>query len=293
MHKYQLFQAPIYKHQHHKHAKWTRISDTYISFSWQSLKFFFPPDLLREQASYLKTKASFEYKNFSSIKSKQNNKKLPMSSAKLRFKGQFKTHFCPQCSSHWCLVSKGCLELFSPVSGYVCVAFAFWKKTWLSQRNIYQNCSSNAQHFCAALCQTEASCADHWRTFPGWSLLWGSNCTPPTCARTKCRSERGAHCKPWSSVTQVTALPDFLAELERGHFPRGLARRKWWPKVSAWSSPQCDVNALKFYGASLAKVRQLCSHPLLCLVSRVYFYFFWWARRVTYNISFQFVVKVG
>lgn len=43
-------------------------------FHWQFFKFFLPTDLLTEQASFLKTKASFDSEIMSFIKLKQNNK---------------------------------------------------------------------------------------------------------------------------------------------------------------------------------------------------------------------------
>lgn len=122
--KFQLCRAsPIYKHLHHKHAKWTQwISYVYISFSWHLFKFFLPPDLLTEQASFLKTKTSFGSKISSFIKLKQNNKKLSCPQLKSGLKVSWKHIFLHGAPHTDALVSKGCLELFSSLSD--CVAFA-------------------------------------------------------------------------------------------------------------------------------------------------------------------------
>lgn len=65
----------------------------------------------------------------------------------------------------------------------------------------------------------------------------------------------------------------FPHRAEEGPAPMGAVRRKWWPKVIAWNSAQCDVNVQKFYGAFLAKVTS-CAHIPLPLVSRACLYFF-------------------
>lgn len=132
--------------------------------------------------------------------------------------------------------------------------------------------------------QTEASCADHWRTFAGWSPLWGSNWTP-TCARTKCRNEQGARCKPSSSVTQVTALPASFTELKRGQLPR-----EWWGESGGQRLvPGTLHNGMWMHRSFMELSWQRlgsCAHIPLPLVSRACLYFFLMSYKS--NLQYQF-----
>lgn len=93
----------------------------YISFCWQSLNYFFPCTFSPRTSKLFLSKASFA-SPASSYNKNQNNIKHQISTSKMRFKGNFKTHSSLWCSSH-CKLNETLMLQFLRVSGATFLLF--------------------------------------------------------------------------------------------------------------------------------------------------------------------------